>query len=93
MIAHIATATMKDMNCINHTDADDDGLCDSCEFNIKPEDEPSTEEPENPQPPEETLCDHLCHKDGFLGFIWKIVCFFQKLFGIEPVCECGAAHY
>ena len=38
-------------------------------------------------------CDHLCHKDGFMGFIWKIVKFFSKLFKANPVCECGAAHY
>ncbi|MBE6812815.1 MAG: leucine-rich repeat domain-containing protein [Ruminococcaceae bacterium] len=38
-------------------------------------------------------CDHLCHKDGFIGFIWKIVQFFWKLFGMNPVCECGVAHY
>ena len=43
--------------------------------------------------PADDSCDHLCHKDGFLGFIWKIVQFFQKLFRINPVCECGAAHY
>lgn len=41
----------------------------------------------------DTNCDHLCHKDGFIGFIWKIVQFFWKLFGMNPVCECGAAHY
>lgn len=38
-------------------------------------------------------CDHMCHKSGFVGFIWKIVQFFWKLFKINPVCECGAAHY
>ena len=38
-------------------------------------------------------CDHLCHKSGFMGFIWKIVQFFWKLFKMNPVCECGAAHY
>lgn len=38
-------------------------------------------------------CSHLCHKDGFIGFIWKIVQFFWKLFKMHPVCECGAAHY
>lgn len=38
-------------------------------------------------------CSHLCHKDGFMGFIWKIVQFFWKLFGMNPVCECGKAHY
>ncbi len=38
-------------------------------------------------------CSHLCHKTGFMGFIWKIVRFFTKLFKTNPVCECGAAHY
>lgn len=39
------------------------------------------------------VCDHLCHKTGFMGFIWKIINFFGKLFGTNPVCECGMAHY
>jgi hypothetical protein len=38
-------------------------------------------------------CGHACHKDGFLGFLWKIANFFSKLFKLNPVCECGAAHY
>ena len=38
-------------------------------------------------------CTHICHKDGFMSFIWKLINFFQKLFGISPVCECGATHY
>ncbi len=38
-------------------------------------------------------CDHMCHQDGFLGFIWSIVNFFCSIFGINPFCECGAAHY
>ena len=38
-------------------------------------------------------CEHNCHKDGITGFFWKIVNFFSKLFGINPVCECGATHY
>ena len=38
-------------------------------------------------------CSCSCHKSGFMGFIWKIINFFQKIFGINPVCECGAAHY
>ncbi len=38
-------------------------------------------------------CKHMCHKTGFMGFIWKIVRFFQKLFKMNPVCTCGAAHY
>ncbi len=38
-------------------------------------------------------CAHMCHQSGFMGFIWKIVQFFWKLFNMNPVCECGAAHY
>ncbi len=38
-------------------------------------------------------CKHLCHKSGFMGFIWKIVQFFWKLFKMNPVCECGVNHY
>ncbi len=38
-------------------------------------------------------CDHLCHKTGFANFIWKIVQLLWKLFKLNPVCECGVAHY
>lgn len=38
-------------------------------------------------------CTHLCHKSGFLGFIWKIVRFIIKLFRVNPVCDCGMSHY
>ena len=38
-------------------------------------------------------CSHLCHKTGFMGFIWKIVRFFWKLFKMNPTCDCGAKHY
>ena len=38
-------------------------------------------------------CDHMCHQGGIMGFFWKIVNFFSKLFGSNPVCECGFAHY
>ena len=49
--------------------------------------------PGTPDKPTYEACDHLCHKGGFMGFIWKIVKFFSKLFKINPVCDCGAAHY
>lgn len=41
----------------------------------------------------DNTCDHMCHKSGFMGFIWKIVRFFWKLFKMNPICECGVAHY
>lgn len=38
-------------------------------------------------------CTHMCHKTGFMGIIWKILRFFYKLFGSNPVCQCGIKHY
>ena len=50
------------------------------------------EEPETPEEPEKE-CDCNCHKSGFMGFIWKIIRFFSKLFGVNKVCDCGKVHY
>ena len=60
-----------------HADNDGNGYCDGC----------------GEQLDSIVLCDHNCHKGGISGFIWKIVNFFNKLFGINKVCECGVAHY
>ena len=38
-------------------------------------------------------CEHMCHRDGIVGFFWKIINFFNKLFGLNPVCVCGNEHY
>ncbi len=53
------------------------------------------EEPDAPDEPDDPSqnCSHLCHSDGIMGFFWKIIRFFWKLFKMNPVCECGAAHY
>ena len=61
----------------------------------KPTKPETSEQPDTPDEPEETTknCEHMCHKQGFMSFIWKIVNFFQKLFKMNPVCECGVAHY
>jgi hypothetical protein len=39
------------------------------------------------------ICKDLCHKNGFMGIIWKIICFIYKLMGKNPECACGAVHY
>ncbi len=39
-----------------------------------------------------SVCDHICHKGGILGFFWSIAEFFINLFNIESVCECGQSH-
>lgn len=38
-------------------------------------------------------CSCNCHKGGFMGFIWKILTFFYKIFGTNKICTCGVAHY
>lgn len=53
------------------------------------------EEPTEPEIPDEPQddCDCNCHESGFMGFLWKIINFFNKLFKMNPVCECGESHY
>ncbi len=38
-------------------------------------------------------CNHICHKGGFVGFIYKIVRLFWKLFKMNKTCACGIDHY
>ena len=38
-------------------------------------------------------CECNCHSTGFMGFFWKIINFFNMIFGLNPVCVCGEAHY
>ena len=41
-----------------------------------------------------TDCSCNCHStNGFIAFFWKILNFLQRLFGTNPVCSCGMAHY
>lgn len=60
----------------------------------QPTAQPTTETATNPATrPEASKCTHICHQGGFSGFIYKIMRFFWKLFGINRVCECGEKHY
>ena len=72
---------------LSHKDADGDYKCDyGCGHEF--------EKPAEPEDPSAS-CDHLCHSNNWFvkNIIWKIVRFFWKLFKMNPVCECGAAHY
>ena len=68
------------VDVIEHKDANSDKCCDYCNDFL------GTEK-------EEKDCSHMCHSSGIWGIIWKILSLFYKLFGVSPVCECGAAHY
>ena len=62
----------------------------------EPSDDPKPEPKPEPKPdPEPTEpCDHICHREsGFMKFVWNIVRFFIKLFGISEECGCGVKHY
>ena len=37
-------------------------------------------------------CSCSCHKDGIAKFFFKIILFFQKLFGKNQICACGVQH-
>lgn len=56
---------------------------------------PAVPEPEKPEEPEDSSknCSCNCHKSGIMGFIWKIINFFNKLFKISKTCACGINHY
>ena len=74
-----------------HNDDNGDYMCDyGCGYEFE---KPADPTPDVPDKPTDSNCGHICHKSGFMGFIWKIVRFFWKLFKINPICSCGAAHY
>ncbi len=84
----IAEQTVTDM--LAHKDDNGDYVCDyGCgrEFE-KPA------EPDTPDEPADDTCDHICHSNNALmKVLWKIISFFQRLFGIQQYCDCGALHY
>ncbi|MBQ8209109.1 MAG: leucine-rich repeat protein [Clostridia bacterium] len=73
-----------EIDCAEHTDADSDGLCDTCEASV------------NTSNNTETECEHICHCDNeFIKFIWKLITFIYKAFRLtdKQICECGASHW
>lgn len=92
-----ATDTIIDYNTKTGHKYNDNGVCNLCgdlSEDYEP-DEPATEPDEPATEPDDTTddCSCNCHQSGFMGFIWKILRIFYKLFKINPVCACGAAHY
>ena len=55
--------------------------------------EGGTQPPADDEPVEEFHCSHICHKNGLLKLIWKILNTFFRLLNINSVCECGLKHY
>lgn len=39
-------------------------------------------------------CNHICHSEnGFMKFIWKVLCGIFKIFKVNEICKCGIEHY
>ncbi len=69
----------KETRALGHVDDNGDKICDRCGEDI-------TDIQKN--------CKHLCHSSNrFLKFIWKIVNFIHRIFGINKHCSCGLKHY
>ena len=66
------------VECVNN---DGDDMCDFCERDMSEPDEP-----------ENKPCSCNCHKGGIVGFFFKLINFFEKIFGINKVCACGVKH-
>ncbi len=65
------------INATGHADNDGDGYCDTDNELL----DPSVE------------CECNCHKDGITNFFFKLILFFQRLFGSNKECSCGVIHY
>ncbi len=85
----------KEISALTHKDDNGDYLCDNdCGHKFEKPVDPTPDTPDEPtDEPTDDNCDHLCHKDGILGFFWKIISFLQRLFGIQQYCDCGVLHY
>ncbi len=72
------------VNALGHKDKNGDYKCDNgCGYEFE---KPAPEDPSKD-------CSCNCHKGGFMGFIWKIINFFNKLFKSKQYCGCGAKHW
>lgn len=68
-----------------HTDTNNDKICDVCSEVL------GSITPDTPEEPA-IDCSCNCHKGGIAGFFFKLINFFEKIFGINKVCACGVKH-
>ncbi len=69
---------------LGHEDANANGKCDRCGFEMYVKDDGSN-----------SACGCMCHNDSWFiaKLIYPIVRFFWKLFKMNKTCSCGATHY
>ncbi|MBQ4267731.1 MAG: fibronectin type III domain-containing protein [Clostridia bacterium] len=74
----------------SHVDNNGDYKCDyGCGYAFE---KPAPDTPTTPDEPENKPCSCNCHKGGISGFFFKLINFFEKLFGKNKVCACGVKH-
>ena len=74
-----------------HIDNNNDYKCDyNCGFEFEKLDTPTPSDPTPSDPTKDCSCD--CHNSGLAGLLFKLINFFQKLFGMNKVCACGVKH-
>ncbi len=74
----------------SHIDNNGDYKCDyGCGYAFE---KPAPDSPSTPDEPENKPCSCNCHKGGISGFFFKLINFFEKLFGKNKVCACGVKH-
>lgn len=81
IIYYLCTCGYKKQEKLEKVDHKDEDSNYKCDFDCGKEFE---------KPAEECTCN--CHKGGIAGFFFKILNFFQKLFGKNKVCACGVNH-
>ena len=78
----------------NHTDNNKDYKCDLCEIELeKPEQDEAGTDNNKPAQNPSANCSCSCHKSGMANLVFRIILFFQKLFGANKTCDCGKSHY
>ena len=87
-----------------HCDNDGDAICDRCgkdldDYNGETDHEHYDEDGDGYCDADNELldptveCECNCHKDGITNFFFKLILFFQRLFGSNKECSCGVIHY
>jgi hypothetical protein len=62
--------------------------CPHCGFVFEKIDTPTPDTPSDST----DNCACNCHNNGLAGLLFRLINFFQKLFGMNKVCACGVAH-
>ena len=83
--SYCKTKLYRDISATGHKDSGGDGICDIC-FTVLENSSGNNNSVIN--------CSCNCHASGFGNLIFRIILFFQKIFGLNRVCAgCGQLHY